>query len=47
MSVTFPAGSHGVLLRLSIWLFIMVVLPGCSIQKMAVDRLGSAMAGSA
>ncbi len=45
MSAKFPANSHGVLLRISIWFFVLA-LPGCSLQKLAVDRLGNALAES-
>jgi predicted anti-sigma-YlaC factor YlaD len=43
MSAKFSAGSRGVLLWISIWISILA-LPGCSIQKFAVDRLGKALA---
>jgi len=43
MTAKLPASSRGVLLRVAIWFFVLV-LPGCSIQKFAVDRLGKALA---
>ncbi len=43
MTAKLPGSSRGVLLRLSIW-FLILAMPGCSIQKFAVDRLGKALA---
>ena len=45
MTAKFPARSPGVFFRMSIWVFILA-LPGCSLQKFAVDRLGKALAES-
>ncbi|MGA2936840.1 MAG: TRAP transporter TatT component family protein [Syntrophobacteraceae bacterium] len=45
MTAKLPASSLGVFFRMSIWVFILA-LPGCSLQKLAVDRLGNALAES-
>lgn len=45
MTAKLHASSPGVFLRMSIWVFILI-LPGCSLQKLAVDRLGNALAES-
>jgi predicted anti-sigma-YlaC factor YlaD len=45
MTAKLPASSLGVFLRLSLWVLILA-LPGCSLQKLAVDRLGNALAES-
>ena len=45
MTAKLPASSLGVFFRMSICVFILA-LPGCSLQKLAVDRLGNALAES-
>jgi predicted anti-sigma-YlaC factor YlaD len=45
MTAKLPASSLGVFFRMSIWVFILA-LPGCSLQKLAVDGLGNALAKS-
>jgi predicted anti-sigma-YlaC factor YlaD len=45
MTAKFTAGSLGVFFRMSIWIFVLA-LPGCSLQKLAVDGLGKALAES-
>jgi len=45
MTAKLPASSLGVFFRITIWVFILA-LPGCSLQKLAVDRLGNALAES-
>ena len=46
MSAKLPASPLGVFFRMSIWVFILALLPACSIQKLAVDGLGKALAES-
>ncbi len=45
MTAKLPASSRGVFFWMSIWVFILA-LPGCSFQKLAVDRLGNALVES-
>ncbi len=45
MTAKLPASPLGILCRMSIWVFILA-LPACSLQKLAVDRLGNALAES-